>query len=474
MKINPKIGISEGKMPNYSPINRNQFCLTFFPKHVGNEPLRKWDIPVILNSMRKVMLDGQSEFEAELTPEVIRRLYWEDKKSLPEIGKLYRIDSGSLYRWMKTHGIHTRSKLVAAQLRKKLTIQSDKLYELYWKKLMTTSEIGKLYDVSGADVQHLMLKYKIPTRTPLQIGSFKTKSPSYKVLHHLYIVERKSTLKIAKQLDVAQASVRKWLKKYKISIRSRSEACREYTITPFSGGKTEKSYMLGFCVGDAYVSKRYQSIDIHTTTTHPAMIKLFHIIFSVYGHPSKYAKRGTLQYEWALRCSLDQSFSFLLEKYKRLIPDWILEDDTTFYSFLAGYADAEGCWMITKSHTDGIGILFEIRSKDVKVLETIRSELEKYDYHLTFGLCSGSLHFVRLSRASEVRRLAQKLLSFSKHEEKIEKMQFVLDIEKEKSWSEIRHKLLELRDRIKSQVVECMLKAEDLYKEKHGMEVRQL
>ncbi|MBI2546838.1 MAG: hypothetical protein HYW23_00120 [Candidatus Aenigmarchaeota archaeon] len=469
-----KIGITDGKQAWLNHSNQNQVYFASFKKHVGNDLLRKEDMLLLVNYMRKVMLDGQSKFKAELTPEVIRRLYWEDKKSLPEIGKLYRIDSGSLYRWMKQHGIHTRSKLVAAQLHKKLTIRPDKLYELYWKKSMTTSEIGKLYDVSGAAVQHLMLKHKIPTRTPLQIGSSKTKSPSYKILHHLYIVERKSTIKIGKQLGVAQASVRKWLKKYKISVRSRSEACREYTRTSFSGDKTEKSYMLGFCVGDAYVSKRYQSIDIHTTTTHPAMIKLFHTTFSGYGHPSKYARSGTLQYEWALRCSLDQSFSFLLEKYKRLIPDWVLEDDTTFYSFLAGYADAEGCWMVIKSHKDGIGALFEIRSRDVKVLETIKAELEKYDYHPTFGLCSGSLHFVRLSRASEIRELAKKLLSFSKHDEKIEKMQFILDIEKEKSWSEIRPKLLELKDKIRSQVLGCVLKAEGLYKEKQRMEVMQL
>lgn len=93
--MNPKIGISEGKMPNYNPINRNQFCLTSFPKHVGNESLRKSDIQFLLTFIRtKVMLDEKPKFSREeLTPEIVRRLYWKVRSSRGYIETRLEIES---------------------------------------------------------------------------------------------------------------------------------------------------------------------------------------------------------------------------------------------------------------------------------------------------------------------------------------------------------------------------------------------
>lgn len=421
----------------------------------------------------------ENQKELRLNPENIQKLYWKDMRSLPEIGKIYRIDSGSLHRWMKKEGMKTRSRLSAGLVRRKLRISLGKLHDLYWKEMMTAKDVGKLYGVSYATVLNLMKKYQIPIRTPLQVGLLKTKIPSHEYLYHWYIDERKSINEIAKYLHVSYASVRKWLKKHKIPIRSISEASRKYVRIPFSQDATEKAYLLGFCIGDAYISKRYQSIDIWTTTTHPAMIRLFHILFSKYGHVSEYPKKGTLVYEWSLRCSLDKSFSFLLEKYKKTISDCITKDENTFYSFLAGYMDAEGCWTVMKSHKDGIGIVFEIQSKDIEILEMIKMKLEEFGYHPTSGLkpkcldSSKSLRFIRLCRSYEISKLAKKLLIYSKHAEKIEKMQFILNIEEE-SWIKIKPMLIKLRNRIRSNVIECKNKAEAEYNEKQNCGVSQI
>ncbi|MEM5855279.1 MAG: sigma-70 region 4 domain-containing protein, partial [Candidatus Aenigmatarchaeota archaeon] len=302
-----------------------------------------------------------------LDPRVIYKLYCEEKKSLPVIAKSIGINTGTLWRWMKKHNIPTRSKSEAGALRKKLVISPDELKELYYEKKMSTKSIGMLYNVSGAAVSYIMKKWKMSTRTPAQIGVLKMKAPPYGEIYKMYTEEGKSTEKIAKILNVSPSSVRKWLKKANIPIRNRAEACRKYPRSSFSQDKLIKAYLLGFCIGDVYVRRRYQTIEVWTTTTHPAMIYLFSELFSKYGYVSKYPRKGTLGYEWGIRCGLDDSFSFLLEKYRRMIPEWIVqdEDENTFYSFLAGYADAEGYWGISKSHKDKINTIFELQSKDI-------------------------------------------------------------------------------------------------------------
>ncbi|MEM5853535.1 MAG: sigma-70 region 4 domain-containing protein [Candidatus Aenigmatarchaeota archaeon] len=401
-----------------------------------------------------------------LDPRVIYKLYCEEKKSLPVIAKSIGINTGTLWRWMKKHNIPTRSKSEAGALRKKLVISPDELKELYYEKKMSTKSIGMLYNVSGAAVSYIMKKWKMSTRTPAQIGVLKMKAPPYGEIYKMYTEEGKSTEKIAKILNVSPSSVRKWLKKANIPIRNRAEACRKYPRSSFSQDKLIKAYLLGFCIGDVYVRRRYQTIEVWTTTTHPAMIYLFSELFSKYGYVSKYPRKGTLGYEWGIRCGLDDSFSFLLEKYRRMIPEWIVqdEDENTFYSFLAGYADAEGYWGISKSHKDKINTIFELQSKDIKILKFIKSKLEKLNFHPTYGEKKG-LCFLRICRRKEVVELAKKLLLYSKHLEKIEKIQFIINIEKEKSWKNILPQLTLLKNKIKNQVITFKEKAKKELKE---------
>jgi len=63
--------------------------------------------------------------ELKLDPDSINKLHWEQNKSLPEIGILYKINSGTLYQWMKLHGIPVRSRKEAAILRRKVFLNPD-------------------------------------------------------------------------------------------------------------------------------------------------------------------------------------------------------------------------------------------------------------------------------------------------------------------------------------------------------------
>jgi len=39
--------------------------------------------------------------ELNLDTSSISKLYWNQEKSLPEIGEIYKVNSGTLYRWVK-------------------------------------------------------------------------------------------------------------------------------------------------------------------------------------------------------------------------------------------------------------------------------------------------------------------------------------------------------------------------------------
>jgi len=96
-------------------------------------------------------------------------------------------------------------------------------------------------------------------------------------------------------------------------------------------------------------------------TTHPAMAELFHLVFSGFTEVRRYPKyNDTSGFHWCIFCDLDPTFDFLLRKPTE-ISDWVLRDEEFFYSFLAGYFDAEGC------------ISFDVRSTNHSVSLILKS-----------------------------------------------------------------------------------------------------
>lgn len=88
-------------------------------------------------------------------------------------------------------------------------------------------------------------------------------------------------------------------------------------------------------------------IRLQVNTTHPAMLELFKTLFSKYSHlclcPDFRKKLSTFQ--WHIQADLDASFSFLMKK-PRAIEVGIIKNTNLFLAFLAGYADAEGSFII--------------------------------------------------------------------------------------------------------------------------------
>ena len=379
----------------------------------------------------------------------IETLYWRKGMSLPQIGKLFNINPGTLHRWMKRNNIPLRSKEEALSSRRKVLASKDKLFDLYWKKKLSLQEIASLFNVTPQAISYWMKKFNIRRRTPQEAASLraKIKLSSYQ-LEDLYLKQGRSINKIAEKLGVSPSTVRKYLIKF--NIPRKNKIWRKYERRNFSGNKREKFYLIGLALGDLYVIKRHQTIVVSTTTTHPSMIKLFLKLFSKYGYCYIHPKKGTLGYEWYLRCNLDLSFMFLLQPLPQNL------DDESFFSFLAGLSDAEGWWGVVRSHSDSVSFIFELRMKNKSVLTKIKMELEKRGFHPRFGgTRKNELYSLRLLRKEEVFRLAKKLISYSKHEEKIEKMKLIIHLKNKNSWKEIKNMVYFFKKRIKNGVKMC-------------------
>lgn len=135
------------------------------------------------------------------------------------------------------------------------------------------------------------------------------------------------------------------LRKRGLQLRDKVEAqIKAVTIhpkRPFSGDYLEMAYIAGYAAGDLGPVRHGRAVRAKLSTTHPAMSRLFRELFELCGPIYEYPRLDRLAgYEWSLDCDLDSSFEFLL--VAKLDPMRFVVDEASFWSFLAGFFDAEG------------------------------------------------------------------------------------------------------------------------------------
>lgn len=299
------------------------------------------------------------------------------------------------------------------------------------------------------------------------------------LLKRMYWQEGKSLRIIAREFNTSCSVIWRLMNKHNISRRSRSQANTLHPKSPFKGGATEKAYLLGLRVGDIYAKQDYAHIDVNLTTTHPAMLRLFVKLFSKHGKVSMYPhKSGSGIYEFAIYTTLDQSFSFLVQKLKSL-PEWVTKSDEAFFSFLAGYADAEGSWII-RPRRGNVGFSFVLSTYDYEILSQINSKLRLLGFRshlylaaeagkiMNYGRCARTLYAIVICARRDVIRLACILSQFSRHDEKLEKMRLMIEYGGVKRWGSIEGKVEALQQLVQRDVAKCKLVAETLWKRKRS------
>lgn len=253
--------------------------------------------------------------------------------------------------------------------RKRIRISEKSLRSFYGEQKLSIRRLSKVYGCGATTIQRRLHEYKFKVRPSMSI---KINIPKDRV-KLFYEKQKRPSAEIARIFSCNYATILNRLKEYNIKTRDICESHIKYPKKDFSGNLIEKAYLIGFRLGDLHVrryEKRGKVISIECASTHLEQISLIRNLFKNYGYVriSSPDKKGISR----VQCSLNPSFNFLLNKQDK-IDSWILSNKALFFSFLAGYTDAEG----------DIGVYFKnkatlrIGTCDKNILSQIQKELFK-------------------------------------------------------------------------------------------------
>ena len=304
----------------------------------------------------------------EISYDVLKELYIDKNLSTHKIAKKFNCYPTVIQDRLREYSIKLRKP------KEKILISKNKLRQLYLSNNLSTYKIAKLLGMSSCSVYYKLREAGIKTRPKKFVRVSKDK------LKELYINKNLSCSKIAKKLNCDAVTIFQKLKNYKINTRNLSSAMTIYPKKKFDGDEVLKAYMIGFRLGDLNVKAKDEqsTIIINSNTTKQEQVDLIKQVYGIYGHYNC-KKYGEV---FNMACNLDKSFSFLIPKQDK-IEEWILNNDANFFSFLAGYTDAEGNIAVSSNSAR-----FRIRTYDKNILFQIYQKLNSLGINTKFGLAS--------------------------------------------------------------------------------------
>lgn len=303
-----------------------------------------------------------------ISKDILENLYLKQKFSTHKISKILKCDPSVIQKRLRENGIELKSP------KQKVEIPKEKLLDLYINKKLSTQKISKILRISSCCVYYKLVEAGIKTRQKKIVRIPKKK------LKRLYHDKKLSCSKIAKKFDCNKITIFEKMKKYRIKTRNLSQANTIYPKKKFDGDDKLKAYMIGFRLGDLNVKAKNENwtIMVKSNTTKKEQFQLIRKVYGKYGH-FKCNFNGKFYNTY---CNLDSSFNFLLKKEDN-IEDWILKNNKCFFSFLAGYTDAEGNISVSQGRAR-----FRIRTYDKNILFQIHKKLNSLDINTTFNLAS--------------------------------------------------------------------------------------
>ena len=166
-------------------------------------------------------------------------------------------------------------------------------------------------------------------------------------LERLYIAKNLSPNKIGKIFSCSFSTITNRLKEYNIPLKSPAFARMRYPKANFSGDPFLGAYMIGFRLGDLNVyrpSEKSETIVIRCHTTQFDQVRIMKLLFDRFG---KVGISRNSSGHFYINCYLNNSFSFLLSKHKSSW-NYLVNDLRLYPSFVAGYVDAEGNFIINQ------------------------------------------------------------------------------------------------------------------------------
>jgi hypothetical protein len=251
------------------------------------------------------------------------------------------------------------------------------------------------------------------------MGRSKIKIPK-QLLIQLYQKQKLSPYKIENLLNCSFSTISNRLKEHGIPRRTKAQAQMRYPKKDFDGDGIEKSYLIGFRLGDLNVyipSKNSEIVVARCHTTDRAQVRLMEQLFSRYGQVSLSQSR----YGWNINCFLNKSFLFLLPKQDK-VENRIKKDRKCCRAFAAGYIDAEGNFILNQGKAR-----FKIDSYDKGILKWmynwcrnnhIRSKLRLIvsKNNLKWGqVFKQNLWRINVNEAHSILRLLKLIFPYLKH-----------------------------------------------------------
>jgi len=322
----------------------------------------------IINRMKEYNIKGRHSGpkRINISKKALYTLYIKRRLPSRKIARICHCEQTAILNKLRKYGIPVRHP------KEKLDISKKKLKELYRGQKLSIYKIAKIFHCASSAIYRYLKLYKIKTRPLKRIKLNENE------LKSLYIDKKLSLSEIAKIYKCSHSVILDKMKKYGISRRSLSEADTLHPKNNFNGNSGEKSYLIGFRLGDLGVGKDFNLIKIGCGTTKFEQLQLIKSLFSRYG-PCWIGQKDKMG-AFHIDCSLNSSFRFLLPKHES-IPKWILRNNKNFFSFLAGYTDAEGNIGISQGRAK-----FRIRSYDKGILRDINDKLHELSIKGLFRL----------------------------------------------------------------------------------------
>lgn len=195
-------------------------------------------------------------------------------------------------------------------------------------------------------------------------------------LERLYLAKSLSPNKIGKIFNCSFSTITNRLKEYGIPLKSPAFARMKYQKFDFDNNRIIQAYMVGFRLGDLNVYKpsgNSETIVVRCHTTQKVQVAVINSLFKKFG---KVSVSFRLPNHHTVNCFLNNSFDFLLSKRKSSW-DWVTGDLLFGASFMAGYTDAEGNFILNQDRAR-----FKIDSYDFEILEWM------HDYLVRQGISS--------------------------------------------------------------------------------------
>lgn len=152
------------------------------------------------------------------------------EKNGKEIADLAGVSPTTIYQRLNEAGIDTRDKGHAQSIASNPNASyrnEDWLREQYLDREKPASEIGELSGVHKSVIYNWLRRYGIRRRSRSETWVIRNSRKKYADrdwLFDQYVVRGKSTNEIAESVGCHHETIRKWLKKHDVDIRSRSEA----------------------------------------------------------------------------------------------------------------------------------------------------------------------------------------------------------------------------------------------------------